>query len=79
MVTKSDRLARSLPDARDIVVELTEAGVKPNVGGSLHDPTDPVARLLFNVPAMIAKFESELIRCAPGSEGRQSKGQAARQ
>jgi DNA invertase Pin-like site-specific DNA recombinase len=62
VVTKLDRLARSLTDARDIVAELTEAGVKLNIGGSVHDPTDPVGRLLFNVLAMIAEFESDLIR-----------------
>ena len=62
VVTKLDRLARSLPDARDIVEELTAAGVKLNIGGSLHDPNDPIGRLLFNVLAMIAEFESDLIR-----------------
>jgi DNA invertase Pin-like site-specific DNA recombinase len=62
VVTKLDRLARSLPDARDIVAELTGAGVKLNIGGSLHDPDDPVGRLLFNVLAMIAEFESDLIK-----------------
>jgi Resolvase, N terminal domain len=30
VVTKLDRLARSLPDARDIVAELTGAGVRPS-------------------------------------------------
>ena len=62
VVTKLDRLARSLPDARNIVEELTEADVKLNIGGSIHDPADPVGRLLFNVLAMIAEFESDLIR-----------------
>lgn len=62
VVTKLDRLARSLPDARDIVSELTGAGVELNIGGSLHDPDDPVGRLLFNVLAMIAEFESDLIK-----------------
>ena len=62
VVTKLDRLARSLTDARNIVEELTEAGVKLNIGGSLHDPTDPVGRMLFNVLGMIAEFESDLIR-----------------
>ena len=59
---KLDRLARSLPDARDIVEELTEAGVKLNIGGSTYDPNDPVGRLLFNLLAMIAEFESDLIK-----------------
>ena len=62
VVTKLDRLARSLPDARDIVDELTRREVKLNLGGSVHDPTDPVGRLLFNVLAMVAEFEADLIR-----------------
>jgi DNA invertase Pin-like site-specific DNA recombinase len=62
VVTKLDRLARSLPDARDIVAELTDREVKLALGGSVHDPTDPVGRLLFNVLAMVAEFESDLIR-----------------
>jgi DNA invertase Pin-like site-specific DNA recombinase len=61
VVTKLDRLARSLKDARDIVEELTTA-VTLNMGGSVHDPHDPVGRLLFNVLGMIAEFESDLIR-----------------
>jgi DNA invertase Pin-like site-specific DNA recombinase len=55
VVTKLDRLARSLPDARDIVDELTAGQVKLNLGGSVHDPADPVGRLLFNVLAMVAE------------------------
>ena len=48
VVTKLDRLARSLPDARDILDELTRRNVRLSLGGSIHDPTDPVGRLLFN-------------------------------
>ena len=62
VVTKLDRLARSLPDARSIADELTGREVKLNLGGSVHDPTDPVGRLLFNVLAMVAEFEADLIR-----------------
>ena len=62
VVTKLDRLARSLPDAGDIVDDLTRRQVKLNLGGSVHDPTDPVGRLLFNVLAMVAEFEADLIR-----------------
>ena len=29
---------------------------------SVHDPTDPIGRLLFNVLAMVAEFEADLIR-----------------
>ena len=62
VVTKLDRLARSLRDAKDIVDELTRREVKLSIGGSIHDPTDPVGRLLFNVLAMVAEFEADLIR-----------------
>lgn len=62
VVTKLDRLARSLRDAKDIVDELTRREVKLSIGGSVHDPTDPVGKLLFNVLAMVAEFEADLIR-----------------
>lgn len=62
VVTKLDRLARSLPDARDIVDELTRRQVRLQIAGSVHDPDDPVGRLLFNVLAMVAEFEADLIR-----------------
>lgn len=62
VVTKLDRLARSLPDARDIAEELTRKGVTLNLGGSLYDPTDPIGRLLFNVLGTVAELEADLIR-----------------
>ena len=74
VVTKLDRLARSLPDARDILEDLTAREVKLSIGGSVHDPTDPVGRLLFNVLAMVAEFESDLIRLRT-KEGMRRQGQ----
>ena len=62
VVSKLDRLARSVPDARDIADELTARQVKLNIGGSVHDPTDPVGKLLFNALAMVAEFEVDLLR-----------------
>lgn len=62
VVTKLDRLARSLPDARAIADELTTRQVSLNLGGSVYDPNDAIGRLLFNVLAMVAEFESDLIR-----------------
>ena len=62
VVTKLDRLARSLPNASDILSELTGKNVRLSLGGSIHDPNDPIGRLLFNVLAMVAEFESDLIR-----------------
>jgi hypothetical protein len=32
------------------------------MNGSVHDPNDAVGRLLFNVLAMVAEFEADLIR-----------------
>ncbi|MUK02233.1 helix-turn-helix domain-containing protein [Vibrio cholerae] len=62
VVTKLDRLARSLLDAREIADELTRKGVSLSLGGSIYDPTDPVGRLLFNVLGIVAEFESDLVR-----------------
>ena len=46
VVTKLDRLARSLRDATDIADELGKKGVALNLGGVVCDHTDPVGRLL---------------------------------
>ena len=62
VVTRLDRLARSVPDARNIVDELTTRGVRLNIGGSVHDPTDPVGRLLLTALSMVAEFEADLAR-----------------
>ncbi len=76
VVTKLDRLARSLPDARAIVDEITVRQVRLNLGGSVYDPTDPVGRLLFNVLALVAEFESDLIglRTREGMKVAKAKG-----
>ncbi len=42
VVTKLDRLARSLSDARAIADELTTRQISLSLGGSAHDPTDAV-------------------------------------
>ncbi|PPF15253.1 MULTISPECIES: recombinase family protein [unclassified Rathayibacter] len=62
LVTKFDRLARSISVARDIADELTRKGARLRIGGTVNDPIDPIGRLLFNVLAMIAEFEGDLIR-----------------
>jgi DNA invertase Pin-like site-specific DNA recombinase len=62
VVAKLDRLARPLPDAREMAGELTRKRVSLSLGGSDYDPTDPVGRLLFNVLGMLAESESDLIR-----------------
>jgi len=74
VVTKLDRLARSVPDARDIVDELTAGGVRLKIGGSVHDPTDPIGRLLFTTLSMIAEFEADLARTREGMAVARAKG-----
>ena len=61
VVTKLDRPARSLPDTRAIADELTARQVRLSLGGSVHDLNDAVGGLMFNVLAMVAEFESDLI------------------
>ncbi|STR62439.1 Resolvase/integrase Bin [Klebsiella michiganensis] len=62
VVPKLDRLARSVPDARDIADALQARGVKLALGNSLYDPADPMGKMFFNVLATFAEFEGYLIR-----------------
>ncbi|MGO3234676.1 MAG: recombinase family protein [Microbacterium sp.] len=62
VVTKLDRLARSVRDASDIAAELAGRGVSLSLGGAVHNPSDPIGKLLFSVLAMVAEFEADLIR-----------------
>lgn len=76
VVTKLDRLARSVRDAHEIADDLASREIKLNIGGSVHDPTDPMGKLLFNVLAMIAEFEADLIsmRTREGMKIAKAKG-----
>ncbi|SFR20631.1 Helix-turn-helix domain of resolvase [Poseidonocella sedimentorum] len=62
VVPKLDRLARSVPDARDIADKLKARGVNLALGASVYDPSDPMGKMFFNVLATFAEFESDLIR-----------------
>ncbi len=62
VVPKLDRLARSVPDARDIGDSLAARGVRLSLGGTLYDPTDPLGKLFFNILATFAEFEVDLLR-----------------
>ena len=62
VVPKLDRLARSVPDARAIGDDLAVRGVKLQLGASVHDPSDPMGKLFFNILATFAEFEADLIR-----------------
>ena len=62
VVPKLDRLARSVPDARSIADGLAARGIRLQLGAAVHDPTDPMGRLFFNILATFAEFEADLIR-----------------
>jgi DNA invertase Pin-like site-specific DNA recombinase len=62
VVPKLDRLARSVPDARAIGDELAARGVVLSLGGQVHDPTDPMGKMFFNILATFAEFEVDLLR-----------------
>ena len=76
VVTKLDRLARSVRDAHQIADDLASRDVKLNIGGAVYDPTDPMGKLLFNVLAMVAEFEADLIsaRTREGMRVAKAKG-----
>jgi DNA invertase Pin-like site-specific DNA recombinase len=62
VVPKLDRLARSVPDARQIADTLVERGVKLALGTSVYDPADPMGKMFFNILATFAEFEADLLR-----------------
>lgn len=62
VVPKLDRLARSVPDARDIGDALVTRGVRLSLGGSIYDPADPMSKMFFNMLAVFAEFEADLLK-----------------
>ena len=62
VVTKLDRLARSVPHLCDIGARLDAKGVGLKVLDQAIDTTTPTGRLMFNMLGAIAQFERELIR-----------------
>ncbi len=59
---KLDRLARSVPDARDIGDSLVARGVKLSLGGTSFNPSDPMGKMFFNLLATFAEFEVDPLR-----------------
>jgi DNA invertase Pin-like site-specific DNA recombinase len=62
VVPKLDRLARSVPDARDIGDSLAARGVALALGRTLYDRADPMGKMFFNILATFAEFEVDLLR-----------------
>lgn len=61
VVTKLDRLGRSISDVSSIAEYLTEQGVNLQMGSTVYDPTDPFGKMFFNMTALFAEFEADLI------------------
>jgi DNA invertase Pin-like site-specific DNA recombinase len=76
VVSKLDRLARSVPDARQIGDSLADHGVKLSLGGTLYDPADPMGKMFFNILATFAEFGVDLLklRTREGMAVAKSKG-----
>jgi len=76
IVTKYDRLARSLKDLLEIVDLLQTRGTGFRSLGEDIDTTSPAGRLIFHVFASIAQFERERIveRTKEGLEAARKRG-----
>jgi len=82
VVTKLDRLARSIRDAPAIADELHSKKVKLSTSGSVHGPADPLGRMVFSMMAVLAEFEADLARMRTredmgGGEGERSTPRSA--
>jgi DNA invertase Pin-like site-specific DNA recombinase len=61
-VTKLDRLARSVPDALEILGQLSDRNVRFALGSSAYDWKDPFAKMFLSILAVVAEFEANLTR-----------------
>ena len=74
VVPKLDRLARSVPDARDIGDTLIARGVRLSLGGSIYDPADPMSKMFFNMLAVFAEADLLKMRTREGMAVARSRG-----
>ncbi|MBO0612978.1 recombinase family protein [Thiothrix fructosivorans] len=76
VVTKLDRLARSMNDLTSITSKLQKNGVGFIVLDQNIDTTTPTGKLLFNILGSLAEFERDLInsRCDEGRRAAKLKG-----
>ncbi len=61
VVTKLDRLGRDVADLHAIANELQKRGSSLSINGEIHNPSTAAGRLMFNVFAMVAEFEGDII------------------
>ncbi|GAA3114236.1 hypothetical protein GCM10017600_59190 [Streptosporangium carneum] len=57
-------------DEQDLATQPTARAVKPDVGGAICDPADPMGELSFTVSATVAEFEADLARSRRPTPGR---------
>lgn len=62
IITKLDRLARSMNDLTSITTDLNKRGIGFVVTDQDIDTTTPTGKLLFNILGSLAEFERDLIR-----------------
>ena len=80
VVTKLDRVARSVKQGLEIINDLIERGVKINIlNMGVIDNTSPQGKLMLTVMLAFAEFERDLIieRTAEGKAIKRSRGQKA--
>ena len=80
VVTKLDRVARSVKQGLEIINDLIERGVKINIlNMGVIDNTSPQGKLMLTVMLAFAEFERDMIieRTAEGKAIKRSKGQKA--
>lgn len=61
VVTKLDRLGRSISDVSAIATALTAEGIALQMGSTVYDPDDAMGRMFFNMTSVFAEFEADLI------------------
>lgn len=76
VVTKLDRLARSIRDFQDIADELRSKGVTLVLGKEAYDPDNALGDMMFKILAVFAEFERNLIsqRTKEGMQVAKAKG-----
>jgi len=76
VITRLDRLARSVGDLANIAKELERKGVDLVVLDQQIDTSTPTGKLMFNMIGAFAEFERDLIheRCKEGIERAKAKG-----
>ncbi|MBI3692765.1 MAG: diguanylate cyclase [Mycolicibacterium aromaticivorans] len=62
VVSKLDRLARSVADARAIGETLAGRGGTLSLGAQRYDPAEPLGNMFFGILATVAEFEVDVLR-----------------